>query len=62
MERELVEEAEAIERLARIVSYGPDKTRLMAQAQLLRQRAQALGENRSWAPRAGRRRGEASGY
>ena len=53
MERELLEEAEAIEQLARIVSYGPDKTRLMAQAELLRTRAHTLGEERSWAPSAG---------
>lgn len=56
MERELLEEAEAIEQLARIVSYGPDKTRLMAQAKVLRDRAHAAGEERSWAPRGPDRR------
>ena len=59
MERELLEEAEAIEHLARLVSYGPDKARLMAQAQMLRTRAQSLGEERSWAPAAGEQRRDA---
>jgi hypothetical protein len=40
----------AAERLAAVVSYGPDKARLMAQAETLRAQARAA-EVRSFAPR-----------
>lgn len=49
MGQELIQEAEEAERLARLVSYGPDKERLMALANDLRSRARAQ-EARSWAP------------
>lgn len=42
-------EALAAERLAAVVSYGPDKTKLMAQARQLREEARAA-EARSWRP------------
>jgi hypothetical protein len=37
----LLTEAEAMERLAAVVSYAPDKARLLQRAAELRQRAQA---------------------
>jgi len=45
-------EAEATERLAELVSYGPDKARLLSIAEDLRRRAEAAGarEARSWRP------------
>ncbi|HEX6860429.1 MAG TPA: hypothetical protein VF138_09575 [Caulobacteraceae bacterium] len=51
MDEQLIDEAEAVERLAKVVSYGPDKARLMALAASLRERAEAPKEARSWAPR-----------
>jgi hypothetical protein len=44
----LLREAEAAERLALVVSYVPDKKRLMQQAQKLRAKAAAPAERRSW--------------
>ena len=35
-------EAEAMDRLARIVSYGPDKVRLSGQAEKFREQARAI--------------------
>ena len=42
-------EAAAAERLAAVVSYGPDKARLLAQAESLRREA-CVAEARSWKP------------
>jgi aryl carrier-like protein len=49
---QLIREAEATERLAQLVSYGPDKQRLLRMAEDLRRRAEAAGlrEVRSWRP------------
>ena len=47
---QLLSEAVAAERLAAVVSYGPDKAKLMAQAKALRDEARAA-EERSFAPR-----------
>ena len=49
---QLMREAEATERLAGLVSYGPDKARLLRIAEDLRLRAEAAGvrEARSWRP------------
>jgi len=49
---QLMQEAEATEQLARMVSYGPDKARLLRIAEDLRRRAEAasLREARSWRP------------
>jgi hypothetical protein len=46
---QLLGEAAAAERLAAVVSYGPDKARLLAQAEKLRDLARAA-ERRSFAP------------
>lgn len=53
MQREvqrLRQEAEATERLARVVSYAPDRERLAARAGELRREADALAqrERRTW--------------
>jgi hypothetical protein len=50
----LLSEALAAERLAALVSFGPDKARLMEQADRLRAEARAA-ERRSWAPKGARR-------
>jgi hypothetical protein len=50
----MLSEALAAERLAGVVSYGPDKARLLAQAERLKAEAQAA-EARSWAPRRSKR-------
>jgi hypothetical protein len=52
MSHQLMREAEATERLAQMVSYGPDKARLLRMAEDLRRRAEAAGlrESRSWRP------------
>lgn len=48
----LLKQAEAAERLAEVVSYGPDKQRLRAQAEALRNQARAAAEEpRSFRPR-----------
>lgn len=47
---QLLSEAAAAERLAAVVSFAPDKARLLAQAQRLRAEAHAA-EARSFAPR-----------
>ncbi|HEV2531964.1 hypothetical protein [Phenylobacterium sp.] len=49
---QLMREAEATEQLARLVSYAPDKQRLLRLAEDLRRRAEAAGarEARSWRP------------
>lgn len=44
---DLIKEAEEAERLAAMVSYAPDKKRLMARAQELRRQAEALRRSRS---------------
>jgi hypothetical protein len=49
----MLSEALAAERLAAVVSYGPDKARLLAQAERLKAEAQAA-EARSWASRDAR--------
>jgi hypothetical protein len=47
---ELLSQAAETERLARMVSYGPDKRALMQQAERLRERARRLEhESRTWA-------------
>jgi hypothetical protein len=45
----MLSEAMAAERLAAVVSYAPDRARLLAQAERLRAQARAA-EERSWAP------------
>ena len=50
---QMLSEARAAERLAAMVSYGPDKARLMAQAERLKAEAQ-VAEARSFAPRGAR--------
>jgi len=50
---QLLSEATAAERLAAVVSYGPDKERLLAQAEKLRDLARAA-EARSFAATDGR--------
>jgi hypothetical protein len=47
---QLREEADAAECLARLVSYGPDKQRLLETAQRLRNEAKVAQEKRSWGP------------
>ena len=47
---QMLTEALAAERLAAVVSYGPDKARLLAQAERLKTEAKAA-EARSWAPK-----------
>jgi hypothetical protein len=47
---QMLSEALAAERLAAVVSYGPDKARLLAQADRLKAEARAA-ESRSFAPR-----------
>ena len=49
---QMLSEAMAAERLAAVVSYGPDKAKLLAQADKLRAQARAA-EGRSFAPRNG---------
>jgi hypothetical protein len=51
----MLNDALAAERLASVVSYGPDKARLLAQADRLRAEAHAA-EERSLAPRDTRSR------
>jgi hypothetical protein len=46
---QMLNEALAAERLATVVSYGPDKARLLAQAERLRTEARAA-EARSFSP------------
>jgi hypothetical protein len=46
---QLINEAAAAERLAAVVSYGPDKAKLLAQAESLRREA-CVAEARSWKP------------
>jgi hypothetical protein len=46
----MISEALAAERLAALVSYGPDKARLLAQAERLKAEARAA-EERTFAPR-----------
>jgi hypothetical protein len=50
---QMISEALAAERLAAMVSYGPDKARLLAQAERLKAEARAA-EERSFAPRSKR--------
>jgi hypothetical protein len=59
---QMLSEAAAAERLAAVVSYGPDKARLLAQAATLREQASAV-EERSWRRRelSGSSAGSASG-
>lgn len=46
---ELLAQADQVERMARLVSYGPDKRALMEQAERLRERARVLqSEPRTW--------------
>ena len=51
---QMLSEAAAAERLAALVSYRPDKIRLLAQAQQLREEAK-VAEARSFAPKGPRR-------
>jgi hypothetical protein len=51
----MLNEALAAERLAAVVSYGPDKARLLAQAERLRTEARTT-EARNFAPRNARPR------
>jgi hypothetical protein len=51
----LLSEALAAERLAAVVSFGPDKARLLEQAERLKAEARAA-EQRSWAPKGVRRK------
>jgi hypothetical protein len=53
---ELLSQAEETERLARMVSYGPDKRALLEQAERLRERARQIDrEARTWSKPSGPR-------
>jgi hypothetical protein len=50
----LIKEAASAEALAEMVSYAPDRARLLAMAARLREEAHRRAEDRSWSPPAKR--------